>query len=123
MRYTVKNKINKFFIYIVTFEIVFLGGGRLLDLIWMHAPSLRYILFGIAVILAFLNFLCLNFVNKKSIYWLVVLFAFPLCGTIVGALNFNETYRIWLDLRPMLYVFILIYFISLNTDCCIFFGK
>ena len=120
MRYTVKNKINKFFIYILTFEIVFLGGGRLLDLIWMHAPSLRYILFGIAVILAFLNFLCLNFVNKKSIYWLVVLFAFPLYGTIVGALNFNETYRIWLDLRPMLYVFILIYFISLNTECCIF---
>lgn len=107
------NGLNKFIIAIMTIEIVFGGGGRLLDPLGM--PPLRYALFAVAIFVFVLNAITMNATLKNSTLLTILSFiALPIYGCFVGAIGGNGVSDIAFDLQPFAYMLILFYLCTLK---------
>lgn len=107
------NRLNKFIIAIMTIEIVFGGGGRLLDPLGL--PPLRYVLFAVAISVFILNAITMNASIKNNTLLTILSFiALPIYGCFVGAINGNGVSDIAFDLQPFTYMLILFYLCTLK---------
>ena len=107
------NKINKFLITLLIIEIIFGGGGRLLDP--LGVPPLRYVLFALALAVFIFNVLTMNSVlGRNTAITLIMLVGLPLYGAFIGAANGNLTSDIAFDLQPFAYMLILLYVCTQN---------
>ncbi|QRG77529.1 oligosaccharide repeat unit polymerase [Citrobacter sp. R56] len=102
------NKTNKFYITLIIIEIVFGGGGRLLDPLGI--PPLRYVLFAAALALFILNVLTMNSsLGRSTAITMIMLVGLPIYGAFVGTVNGNLTSDIAFDLQPFAYMLISLY--------------
>lgn len=107
------NSINKILISLITIEIVFGGGGRLLDNFGI--PPLRYILFACAIALFMLNMILRNTqASYKSAIIIFSIISLPLYGALSGVIFGNKTDSIIFDLQPYVYMLIIFYICTLN---------
>ncbi|QLK60821.1 oligosaccharide repeat unit polymerase [Enterobacteriaceae bacterium Kacie_13] len=107
--------LNKILIFLISFEIIFGGGGRLLDP--LGVPPLRYILFFLSIIVLFLNLLFLQTKTKYSVVILVLmLFILPMLGILIGFARGNPLQDIFFDLQPFLYMLIIPYFCFMSKE-------
>lgn len=105
-------KLNKLLLALITLEIVFGGGGRMLDP--LGVPPMRYVLFFLSIIVFVLNVITLR--AKVSYFQLMLIGSFvflPVYGTLVGAVRLNETNLLIDDLQPFLYCLIFL-FVCMN---------
>ena len=107
--------LNKILIFLISFEIIFGGGGRLLGP--LGVPPLRYILFFLSIIVLFLNLLFLQTKTKYSVVILVLmLFILPMLGILIGFARGNPVQDIFFDLQPFLYMLIIPYFCFMSKE-------
>lgn len=107
------NKLNRIFILLLTIEIVFGGGGRLLDPLGI--PPFRYVFFGLALVLFALNAITFNArANSKTLLTLFSILALPIYGCLAGAIYGNELGEMAFDFQPYIYMLILFYLCTLN---------
>lgn len=99
-------RLNKLLLSLITIEIVYGGGGRLLD--GLGVPPLRYALFFLALSLFILNFIC--FVAKvtyKKFILILSIILLPVYGALVGVVSDNNISSIMFDVQPFMYIMIL----------------
>lgn len=109
------NKLNRIFILLLTMEIVFGGGGRLLDP--LGVPPLRYVFFGLAIVLFILNAITLTArSNSKTLLTIFAIIALPVYGCLAGAINGNDVSEMAFDFQPYIYMLILLYLCTLNES-------
>lgn len=107
------NKINKTLITLLIIEIIFGGGGRLLDPLGI--PPLRYVLFGAALAMFMLNALTMSTVlGRNTAITIIMIIGLPIYGAFLGAANGNLTSDIAFDLQPFAYMLILLYVCTQN---------
>lgn len=107
------NKLNRIFILLLSIEIVFGGGGRLLDP--LGVPPLRYVFFGLALLLFALNVITFSArASSKTLLTIFSILALPIYGCLAGAINGNNTGEMAFDFQPYIYMFILFYLCTLN---------
>lgn len=108
-------KINKFFILMLTLEIIFGGGGRLLDP--LGVVPVRYVLFALSFVLLGLN-IATGFIkcNFMSVMLLIAFVSYPVYGSLMGVINGNSVDDIFFDAQPFIYVLILVYILTLSDD-------
>ncbi|EMB9675064.1 oligosaccharide repeat unit polymerase, partial [Escherichia coli] len=108
-----KININRIFISLLIIEIVFGGGGRILEP--LGVPPLRYVFFFIALAFFVINAACKNIhINSDTAVIILALMGLPLYGSFIGSLNGSFTSDIAFDFQPYAYMLILIYICSLN---------
>lgn len=102
------NSLNKFLITLLTIEIVFGGGGRILEPLGI--PPLRYILFAMAVCTFLLNLLTFRAkTTQESVLLFLGFIALPMYGLLLGAAKGNNISAILFDLQPFVYMLIIPY--------------
>lgn len=107
------NKLNKFLLILLIVEIVFGGGGRLLEPFGI--PPLRYVFFFSALLLFGFNLLTGNTkFTYASIEVVIVILLLPLYGMFNGVIHGNNIKNILFDLQPFLYILIL-FFLCFNN--------
>lgn len=108
-------RLNKLLIILITIEIVFGGGGRLLDSFGI--PPLRYILFFIALMMTCANVVSMRSqVATKTVLLMLTLFLLPLFGFVVGLIQGNNVADAFFDVQPFLYMLIIPYLCFLNNN-------
>lgn len=108
-------RLNKLLILLITIEILFGGGGRLLDP--FGVPPLRYILFFAALMMICINAFTMRAqVASKIVILMLTLFMLPLFGFTVGLLQGNNVADAFFDVQPFLYMLIVPYFCFINQS-------
>ncbi|ADN75284.1 O-antigen polymerase [Ferrimonas balearica DSM 9799] len=90
----------KIFIFILIFEVVVGGGGRLLDI---GAVSPRMLLFSLSLLLSFLLILIKLKINRNSVIITSIYFFYIAYSSLVGVARMNDINLIVQDVKPLLY--------------------
>ena len=97
----------KLFFYLVLIEIVIGGSGRMIE---FGPLSFKMVLFGISLVLTFFNLRKLKF--DKYLLFFEFFFIFSILFSFsVGALNFSSTENIFEDLKPLLFILMINFFL------------
>lgn len=112
-------KLNKILTLFIVIEIVFGGGGRLLEPFGI--PPLRYVFFAAAIGLLFLNLLTLYAkASGSTILIFLVIIALPLWGCFIGSASGNNLEAILFDVQPYFYILIILYLCFLPNELRMF---
>ena len=108
-------KLNKILIFLISFEVIFGGGGRLLEPLGF--PPMRYILFFLSILMLFINLFIIKSITKNIVVILILaLFTLPLFGMLIGFAHGNLFTEVMFDLQPFLYMLIIPYFCFMSKD-------
>jgi hypothetical protein len=101
---------NVFFIFlfqIILLELFLLGSGRLLEI---GSVTGRMVLFTISIITSIAIVILIKKI-EKNIFILIVIFSFLLSfATLLGLINNASFHMIKMDLKPLIFFFIILYF-------------
>ncbi|WMY75887.1 oligosaccharide repeat unit polymerase [Buttiauxella selenatireducens] len=100
--------LNKILLFLLTFEIIFGGGGRMFEPLGIF--PVRYLLFALALALFVFNVITkLSKTTPRNLFLVSSVLFLPLYGVIVGVMVGNSLTDILFDLQPYIYTLVILF--------------